>query len=185
MAEVIRDMMCSFLKDNSYGHIHNYIVPGLTSMMLAEDPNHDGQKVRLFHSARNHQEHITPHSHRFDLACCVLAGSVVNSIWCKRTGSTGADEFQATSLTYKGEPGQYDRADAGRAFWGKKETTYHPSDWYFMRHSDVHSIQFSRDALVLIIEGPSLTDTTTIIEPVVNDVVVPTFKVEDWMFQKG
>ena len=34
-------------------------------------------------------------------------------------------------------------------------------------------------------EGEERTDTSVILEPSTNGEVIPTFKVEDWMFKKG
>ena len=180
----MRTVIHEFIQKNAYGHIKNYIVPGLTSALLAEDPNHDGQKVRIFHSERQHQERITPHSHRFDLACCVMRGTVTNTLWQKAPSPYKADEYQASVLEYLGEPGCYDRKKGESAFYRAESTVYKEADWYFMSHKEIHSIEFSRDAIVLVIEGPSMTTDSTILEPVVNGEVVPTFQLQGWMFKK-
>lgn len=176
-----------FLGEIGHDRIDNYILPGLSSLMLSGE----NTTVRMFENTRNQQGFITPHSHRFSLACCVLRGEVHNSLYtedCSTTAmGTNLDEFETTRLKYSGEPGHYDRlkASAYKGKWCKYTQKYSAGQWYFMRDSAIHSIEFSPDARVLVIEGPDVTDTTTILEPVVNGVVVPTFRVESWMFKKG
>jgi hypothetical protein len=53
-----------------------------------------------------------------------------------------------------------------------------------MTADQVHSIFFSRGAIVLFFEGSKESDTSIILEPFVNNEIVPTFKVEPWMFKK-
>lgn len=179
--------MQDFFGEIGHARIDNYILPGLSSLMLSGE----NATVRMFENTRNQQGFITPHSHRFSLACCVLRGSVQNSLYsedCSTTATgTDLDEFEATRLMYSGEPGHYDRlkTSAYKGKWRKYTEKYGVGQWYFMHHDAIHSIDFSPDARVLVIEGPDVTDTTTILEPVVNGVTVPTFRVEGWMFKKG
>jgi len=177
-----------FLGEIGTSRIDNYILPGLSSIMLSGEM-HSIASVRMFENTRNQQGHITPHSHRFSLACCVLRGEVHNSLYTEATSPTAVgldlDEYAARALKYKSEPGKYETAFGYRSKWRKHTTKYSVGQWYFMRDNEIHSIDFSPDARVLVIEGPDVSDTTTILEPLVNGVVVPTFKVEDWMFMKG
>lgn len=178
-----------FFGEIGTGRIDNYILPGLSSVMLSG--HFDAiASVRMFENTRNQQGFITPHSHRFSLACCVLRGEVHNSIYSEATSTTAVgidlDEFEASNLKYMGMPGFYDPEPPSRAGkWRKYTEKYAVGQWYFMRHDAIHSIDFSPDARVLVIEGPDVTDTTVVLQPVVNGKVVPTFKVEDWMFKKG
>lgn len=60
-----------------HSRVDNYAgIPGLTSWMIGTSPN--GGKIRMFHSYRDHDEFITPHSHRFDFECLVVEGEVEN-----------------------------------------------------------------------------------------------------------
>jgi hypothetical protein len=52
-----------------------------------------------------------------------------------------------------------------------------------MKYDELHCIHFEKGTQVLMFEGPNVSDRTTILEPFANGVRVPTFKVEDWMFQ--
>lgn len=168
--------------------IRNYIVPGLTSWLIGEVKN--GCRVRLFESSRSQQEHITPHSHRFDFRAMVLEGKVRNTIWRKQQEvGTQYDcgVYRETTLSYKGEAGAYDVIPSVHppCYWQTYETLYARGEVYSMNAEDVHSIEFSRGAKVLIIEEPPRFAHSVILEPVVDGVTIPTFKVEPWMFQRG
>lgn len=54
-----------------------------------------------------------------------------------------------------------------------------------MLASEVHSIHFSRGAQVLFFEGPTVADTSIILEPNVDGETIPTFRVEPWMFKRS
>ena len=152
----------------------NYIVPGLTSSLLT-----DGV-VRLFEASREQHNDIVPHSHRFNFACFVMRGRVINRIW-KLDGK--GDTYQSSTLTYNGGPGKYGIARGECAGWGHQDSQYNEGQWYTMTADQIHSITFSPDAIVLFFEGPMISAVTTIIEPVVAGERVDTFKVEPWMFK--
>jgi hypothetical protein len=168
--------------DMSYNAIANYIVPGLYSGLIGQDPE-TPQKIRVFSNTRTQDMPITPHSHRFDLACMVMYGSVENTIFNRFHNSSYGDSFMASELKYGGEPGKYERKENAIMYFTRFSRTYVAGQWYFMTHEDIHSIKFSKDAMVLVFEGDPKTDTTTILEPYVDGKVIPTFKVEDWMFE--
>jgi hypothetical protein len=177
-----------FFGEIGTNRIDNYILPGLSSIMLAG--HFDAiASVRMFENTRAQQGAITPHSHRFSLACCVLRGEVHNSLYTEAVSPTAVgidlDEYQASTLKYLGTPGFYDRAPSHTGKWRKYTDKYGVGQWYFMRHDEIHSIDFSPNARVLVIEGPDVSDTTTILEPLVNGEPVHTFEVKDWMFKKG
>jgi hypothetical protein len=106
----------------AHSPLRNYAIPGLTSSLI-------GQKsgtgcIRLFENSRDHQENITPHSHRFDFQCWVLAGHVVNRVWIKPNPlrlpsnykfSEAHDFFEISELRYQGAPGQYKTSPVERA----------------------------------------------------------------------
>lgn len=171
-------VICSMLRNP----LRNYVVPGLTSSLLGGDGH---GTVRLFEASREQYSDIVPHSHRFDFTCLVLEGYVVNRVWLP-TSSTQADLYEAATLLYGGEPGKYRMKPhaLGRSRWHYQDIRYNAGNWYTMDADEIHSITFSRNAVVLFFEGPTRVDSTTIIQPVVDGEVVKTFKVEDWMFQK-
>jgi hypothetical protein len=168
----------------AHSPVRNYAIPGLTSWLIGA-PSPKGT-VRLFVSEREHEEPITPHSHRFDFQCWVLDGSVTNRLWLPtyQTDRHG-DKYQASTLHYDGDMGKY-RVEPGEInCWRSSDKQYHEGECYSMTAKEVHSIFFSRGARVLFFEGPTIADTSTIIQPVSGGEVIPTFEVKPWMFQRG
>jgi hypothetical protein len=164
--------------------LRNYIVPGLTSHLIGGSTKH-GQ-VRLFHSLRQTREFITPHSHRFDFTCLVLAGDVRNTIfrpgysyneqWCLSTINQvcGLDGLNEYTHSREDKPSN----------WRAETTAYTTGDTYSMKYEEIHSIQFDKDTRMLFLEGPQVTLTSQMIEPWENGKVIPTFRTEPWMFEK-
>jgi hypothetical protein len=70
-------------------------------------------------------------------------------------------------------------------FWKRKPYTYMAGDTYSMGYEEIHSIRFDRGTKVLFFEGPQVTNLSWMIEPWVNGKCVPTFRTEDWMFEKS
>jgi hypothetical protein len=160
--------------------IQNYGgIPGITSWLIGT-PGENGL-VRLLMSSRDHQEPIIPHSHRFDFHCMVLSGRVRNILWVK---GTRGDRFQESTLTYGGAPGQYECVAGEQGQWAMHESVYVEEQEYSMRAEEVHSIYFARGTSVLFFEGPRVSSTSIILEPVVDGIVVPTFDVKPWAFKR-
>lgn len=168
--EVVQSMM--------HAPIYNYAIPGLHSHMLGGG---EFGKVRMFTCDRNHQENITPHSHRFDFACLVLSGRVINKKW--KAGPRG-DWFAVTALEYLGEPGKYEMRDGGAERYAMEATPYTPGQWYSMTAEEIHSIEFSAGSRVLFLEGPERGANTVVLEPFVNGKRVQTMETKPWMFQR-
>jgi hypothetical protein len=167
----------------AHSPLENYVIPGLTSKLIGA-PSPYGT-VRLFECSRDHQESITPHSHRFDLQCWVLKGKVRNRIWTEvGYANESGDMYCATTMRYDGSVGKYQREDGISGRWVYGDYLYAAGDWYAMKADEVHSIYFSKGAKVLFFEGPMLEETSIILEPVVNGEVIPTMKVEPWMFKR-
>jgi len=164
----------------AHSPLQNYVIPGLTSYLLST-PGPDGV-VRLLQNSRLQLTNVTPHSHRFDFTCLVLQGCVLNRLW---TRQDDGDLYAATKLVYQGKPGSYKTEFAGPGAWTFSEQHYHEGEQYDMKANEVHSILFSKDAIVLFHEGPQVSDTSIILEPYVDGKIIPTFKVEPWMFLKG
>lgn len=158
--------------------IQNYIIAGLESSLL------ENGKVRYFENSRDHQDSIAPHSHRYDFTCLVIAGYVKNLVWSKTCMKARGDLFESSvmELDTEGLPGRYIKSPKGRDWWIYSTTKYHAGQCYSMEADEVHSIQFSRGAKVLFFEGPQVSSTSLILEPVVDGNVIETGEVRDWMF---
>jgi hypothetical protein len=166
--------------------IRNYVIPGLTSWLIGAPSEHG--TVRLFECEREHEEAIIPHSHRFNFHCWVLRGSVRNRIWHQHHWKDDrCDTYRQTVVRYEGTAGSYKwlRSTASTGFWYYRESTHKAGECYGMNADDIHSIFFSRHALVLFFEGPMIQDHSVVLEPVVNGKAVPTFAVAPWMFERA
>jgi hypothetical protein len=179
-----------FIDRLKHSPIKNYAIPGLTSWMIGEVNGLDGC-VRLFECSRTHVEQIIPHSHRFDFKCQVLEGEVINRYWINKNKSVNElradryDPYQASELIYSGNPGEYTKSVSESGEWRFYEKRYTPGQVYSMTADEVHSIIFSKGAKVLFEEGPTVSDRSIVLEPIVDGEVIPTFKVESWMFKKN
>jgi hypothetical protein len=165
--------------------LENYIVPGLRSSLVG-GAGHG--KVRVFEASRDTFEFITPHSHRFDFFAFVLQGTYKNTIFSRGDGEGSELYCESTIHQVCGPDGRIQDSTPARddrptgyvrdvRTWGRGESL-------FMDHRQIHSVKFSRDAIILFFEGPQKIDTSRMIEPWVDGRCVPTFKVEEWMFQR-
>lgn len=168
-----------FLMRMKHSPVRNYAIPGLTSYLIGE-PSKQGT-VRLFECSRDHQEPITPHSHRFDFTCEVLQGGVTNRVWLEQDGG---DDYAIKKLKYSGEIGQYKEEHVTVRQYVCEDTFYKAGDVYEMQSDQIHSIYFSKGSVVLFMEGATKTNESLVLEPFVDGAVVPTFKTEPWMFLK-
>jgi len=174
----------------AHSPVHNYAIPGLTSSLIGK-PGPNGT-VRLFECSRHHQEQIVPHSHRFDFQCWVLVGCVTNRIWTEAhvDGPDGTnfsenhDWFEVSEQMYQGEIGRYKTYPRYRRWYRFADKTYYAGDCYSMKAEEIHSIQFSRGAKVLFLEGKPRVNSV-FIEPIVNGEVLRTMQVAKWMFKRG
>tara|TARA_R110002096_G_scaffold92501_2_gene209107 strand:+ start:303 stop:830 length:528 start_codon:yes stop_codon:yes gene_type:complete len=157
--------------------VSNYVIAGLDSYLL------ENGNVRVFKNSRNHQDQITPHSHRFDFACLVLQGHVVNKIWSECSELEG-DFFESSKLTYSGEIGVHSKSRDGRCWYKSTSKKYSVGEVYSMKAEELHSIDFGKDSVVLFFEGAQELNESYIIEPVVNGVVIPTYEKKSYMFIK-
>ena len=168
------------LRKMQRGMVRNYVVPGLTSWLIGA--KHDGGCVRMFHSQREHQEPITPHSHRFDFQCLVLSGRVRNRKWT-RVYDPRADLYGASILRCNAM-GDYEKVYDHKDRYAFADEIFSAGEWYSMRAEEIHSIYFGSQTEVLFFEGPKKTDMSVILEPYVDGCVVPTFEVRPWMFRR-
>lgn len=168
----------SQIKEMMHSPIHNYIVPGLTSWKIGEDSDHG--MVRLFTCSRDHQENIIPHTHRFNFQCQVIKGYVNNKVWIE---DNDGDDFMVCDQIY---------SDIGNYIYQQKEIKrysfvnkrYYEGQNYGLKHDVFHSIEFSKDSMVLFLQGKNLTNTSQVLMPYVNNEVVELDLVQEWMFQK-
>lgn len=158
--------------------LENYIVPGLQSTLLASSLN--GGKVRVFDMTREQEYDITPHDHRYDFQCCVLAGSVTNRRYT--VIERGNKEYATHAIM------QYDYAkhelDEAQAEWAEarfEDETFGVGAWYSMKATEFHAIRFSRGAKVLFIEGAEVKAWSSCLLPYVNGRICNTFIWRDWM----
>ena len=165
-----------------HSRVDNYAgIPGLTSWMIGTSPN--GGKIRMFHSHRDHDEFITPHSHRFDFECLVVEGEVENIIF-EWVTDPEYDMYVVSEMEYS-DMGVYTKTQHKEPKrFRKHKTHYTKGERYSMFASDIHAIKFSRGAKVLFFESPQKNTSNVILEPYVHGECIPTFKVEDWMFKK-
>lgn len=172
------------LMQMAHSPVSNYAIPGLTSYLIGS-PGPKGT-VRLFHCSREHQEAITPHSHRFDFQCWVLRGIVRNRLWHRAAENhPRADQYSVSSLQYKGSMGKYAKEHVEISSWVFTDRHFAAGECYSMNADEVHSIFFSRDALVLFLEGPTVSDSSIVLEPYVDNETIPTFETRPWMFKRS
>jgi hypothetical protein len=123
-------MSLNHLKQMAHSPVRNYVIPGLTSWLIG-NPGPAGT-VRLFHSEREHQECIVPHSHRFDFEATVLRGTVRNIIWRKSVNN--GDWFMSSTQTYGGDFGEYSLVEGEIGRYERSEDEYAVGETYRMRH---------------------------------------------------
>lgn len=179
----MKDLDRNLLRSMMHSPVHNYVIPGLTSWLIGEKSPRG--VMRLFECSRNQQENITPHSHRFDFQCCVLKGRVTNRIWRHSPWGNAGDQYQQSNLVYRGACGEYERIVIGASTYEYTDFVYEADQWYSMTAKEIHSIYFAKGTEVLFFEGPTITDKSLILQPVVDGDVVPTFEVKPWMFKRA
>lgn len=178
------------------GVIRNYIVPGLDSFLLSRNDC----KVRLFEMTREQEMFITPHSHRFDFACCVLKGSVTHYVYEQAGDSESIypeiplplngfmihqiNEYVASEkVPGPGSNTGFKIIPLGYGHFTRKKTFYPSGSWYTLTIEKFHSIEFTMGAQVLFLEGAEQGSTSYFLEPVVNGKVISLFSIPEWMYQ--
>ena len=170
----------SILKEMRHSPIRNYVVPGVTSWLIGHP--HKNGCTRMFTCDRDHFEPVIPHSHRFNMLSVVLKGEVMNLTW---NIESSEDLYAKVTQKYWGNPGEYSFEGSDTNRWVPKSAHYAAWESYYIPHKQIHSIFFSKNSEVLVFEDPELSETSSILLPVVDDEIVNTFKIESWMFKKG
>jgi hypothetical protein len=146
----------------------------------------------MFHMTRDQQFYISPHSHRFNFASVVICGwarqhlyQSVSPQYVDIPYSSADDRLYAVReyVPDRANPTNYGIKTASYGYFLRSTTVYEAGQWYSMKYDEFHSIEFSKGARVLFIEGPKIKDTSYFLEPVVNGKVVPLFDVPTWMYK--
>lgn len=181
---MISPKLIKTLHASKHSPIDNYAgIPGLTSWLVGAGlaPNRGG--TRMFTCSREHHENITPHSHRYELHCIVLKGTVTNITWELCQAHNG-DPYMKSELSYRGRPGDYKSVDRGQDFYRPVHQEYAEGEEYIISTFSIHSIYFSRDAEVLVFESAPKRATSFILEPVAQGEIIRTFQIPQWAFQQ-
>lgn len=162
--------------------LRNYVVPGLTSTLLASTEG--GGKLRLFEMDREQEHYVVPHDHRYDFTAFVLAGMAEQIAYDVHHVSTPG-EARWAAFQYLHRDGRL----AGRS-WGYfagtiRRATYLRGDSYRMGAKEWHSIRFGAGSRVLMVEGAGSGGYSSVLLPMVNGRLCDTFLVRDWMMEEA
>lgn len=174
------DKIINIINDMKNHSVHNYVLAGLSSSLIG---GNGYGRVRLFEKPNHQHDNITPHNHRFDFTCLVLKGFVINRLWEECGDKDKGDFYQVSKLHYSGEIGKHRKELESRGEYSFKDYRYNVGETYHMKSNEIHSILFSKDSSVLFFEGPTIRDSSIILEPIISGEVIPTYLREDWMFQ--
>lgn len=169
------DDVIAVAKSMQHNTIHNYIAPGLDSHLIGSAEGKGA--VRMFENTRAQNFFITPHTHRFNFACCVLRGQVRNTLYVR--DRVYGDRYAVSryiKATKSLDPDWY------RDQFSPELHIHNEGAWYTMRWDQYHSIEFSPHALVLFLEGAFKTPVSYVLEPMDGDKKLNTFAVNDWMY---
>lgn len=165
----------------AHSPVFNYILPGLTSWMIASS---DELTVRLFTMHRNTEGFVHPHSHRFGFSAMVLAGHVYNTLYTQHDQHSEARLYDQHKITPRdGGLGEY-RFEQSEAVRLRSETTlFAVGETYCMEPQHIHSITFSNGAAVLMYEQRTseICDSLIFTPPTVR----PEALTQPWMFKRG
>lgn len=158
--ENLRNLILS-MSDKST-RIVNHAEHGLDSTLLSQG------LFRVFTANYETQVRL-PHSHKYDFACLVLKGSVLNRVY-KPIENNKFKENNELHAEYcvaiqTGALGDYKFDKQYRQAFEIAEKLHGEGDWYQMTHEDIHAIRFSKGAVVLFIEGPAVTDQVEVLFP--------------------
>lgn len=170
------------LSGSKEASLANYIVPGLTSTLLAE--TYGGGMVRLFNMEREQEVAIVPHDHRYSFNCFVLAGQVMQRIFSVDLHAT---ENNATHAVVEYDPVAH-QVVYGQRRWARAhaiDNAFVKGQWYSMKAHEFHQITFRRGTRVLFIEGPKEQDVSHCLLPFSNGRICDTFMWREWMMEKS
>lgn len=163
------------------GTLHDYIVPGLDSILLAKTRN--GGCLRLFKMSRYQELFVTPHDHRYDFKAYVLAGAVENIKYSITTFSPPSTRATHAIVRYNKDTREWLPTTVNVVRAEPYSRTYGAGETYFMEHEEFHTIRFGDGAVVLMVEGPSQAECSRMLLPWRNGAVVDTFMWRPWMMR--
>lgn len=166
--------MHSNLRPLLTSELTDYILPGLRSSQIP--------KARVFTMQRPPVTLMVPHTRRYELRALVIEGVVTNTVYLPDVYGCS---YAITEIHYGGRPGAYICKDTQqRESFTQEVTSYGAGDWYSLRADEFCSMSFDQGAEVLILEGPQISDSSRILEPVdAEGKRIETFRVEPWMFK--
>ncbi len=133
---IATDVLLREIRGMTHSEVRNYVVPGLTSSLVGGGKG----QVRLFTSDRDTREWVTPHSHRFDFTCLVLAGEVENIVF--HQGRDAGSNLYARGTVRRVGPGlgayEIRRSDEPPTEFYEIPTTYRAGEVYSMASRQIH-----------------------------------------------
>lgn len=157
--------------------LENYIIPGLRSTMLAKPEA--GGCIRRFDMLRDQEVDVTPHDHRYDFKCLVLAGEVRHRRYHVYPSSKDSADYAA--LPYNAETHELDTESPRWLAGGFSEEVYKAGAWYGCTHHEFHSIRFSNRCAVLFWESAQRKGASSCLLPYFNGRICNTFTWREWM----
>ena len=161
------------ISNYSVNEIQHYAIPYLTS--------HQVQSAEILHMEHYQHGLVAPHSHRHNLLFVVLEGAVSNDLYLP---DDRGPEYLIRTIKYGGRPGKYssDNEEA-RGRFRSVRYSFNAGDCFRMLADEIHSIYFGKDAKLLRVSGPELTETSLQLIPVTDKAVcVDIAAVQPWMF---
>lgn len=172
-----------------HSEVRNYVLPGVSSFLIGGDSTSNPRNglVRMFVSERETEEHVVPHSHRFNFTAIVTKGWVENIIYTP--DSSGAYEYVVGHQARESKTfGDY------KIWWDTLPLKYTKTctrygvvngygQDYRMEAEQIHTIRFGAGAKLLVLEEPTRLSVTKILAPWAYGRRVPTMQVPDWMFE--
>ena len=164
--------------------LEDYIVPGLRSTELARLAA--GGMIRLFEMSHEQEFFVVPHDHRFGFNCYVLRGTAWNTIYHVREADCALDQATHAAAPYLRSSHSLDLRSVRLMRCELETVPYGEGSWYSMEHSAFHTIEFTKDARVLFIEGPEeKSGPNSCLLPVVNGKIYNTFFWGAWMMREA
>ncbi len=141
--------------------LHRCHHPTVSSVVLREGPF---MRRAFVADGPSGSRTVAPHSHRTSLRLTVLRGFIAHHTFTEgRYGSPVARRHSYRSPLLGGEG--LSKLSLGWAY-AVQSTTLHKGDHVVLAHDQIHTVEWSDNAVWLVDEGPTMTeDTTVLIRP--------------------